>query len=76
MSGVSRSNRQARVAVVSRIRPATDTAWERVAFVLGVLLFILSVAFVRTMMGAEPIVHGFDARQSGAVETVTVSANS
>jgi hypothetical protein len=61
---------------VSRVTPATGTAWERVAFVLGVLLFILSVVFVRMMMQAEPIVHGFDARQSGAVETVIMSANS
>jgi hypothetical protein len=76
MSGVSRRNRKARAVAISRVRPAAGTAMERAAFVLGVLLFILSVVVVRMMMQAEPIVHGFDARQSGAVEAVTASANS
>jgi hypothetical protein len=76
MSGVSHSNRKARAVAVSRAGPGAGTAMERAAFVLGVLLFVLSVVVVRMMIAAEPIVHGFDARQGGAVETVTLPANS
>jgi hypothetical protein len=76
MSGVSRSNRKARAVAVSRVGPGAGTAWDRAAFVLGVLLFVLSVVVVRMMMQAEPIVHGLDARQGGAAEALTSFATS
>jgi hypothetical protein len=76
MSGVSRTNRKASSVAISRVRPATGIALERAALVLSVLLFILSVAFVRMMMATEPIARGFDARQSGVAETATTFADS